>query len=693
MELSATKIILTYWIQGDLSMLNLFKFTLIALTLCFSAKSFAIDVFLYDSKDKGKILGFNKNHPNYKPGGMGELTIPKVSEYNQITPITQVAAAAFKGEKITSLTLPEKLEIIENAAFQNTPLKTVIMPDSITTIQDNAFSSCQLEKVRISRSVTSIGNNAFADNKLTYLYIPKSVLNISNSAFINNQLTTLQFSKNIINLGKSAFENNRLTSVKLPGSLINIHEKTFYKNNISSVTFGDNLQYIGDYAFAENKIKSLNLPKSLNVIGENGFAHNKISELKLPDGFNNISTRTFYDNELKYVHLNLVEFVGTEAFAKNDLFFIKLTSTLPEDGNSLKIKPMTIESKAFVENKDLGTVISEVLECTINADSFLTAVYYPIPSEDKDHAVNLNINGKLKPGKYTTGYIDISFDTNGGGDAPATIRTAKGFPTKILKKLKAEKSGYDFVDWTVTSDKSFSYKTDALYISTVEDTSLKAKWILSIQKSDVSSSEFFAFTRSLALSNVKSSKISKYKAAFKQNWEILNQVPKYFQIVVNAVNEGNDIAICRLNHGWNMISSPIRRYRVSNFIPRHNKVKVTVYKHNGNGSYSQIDDNDILTVGDGYWVYADFSRESPKYFDYKFVGKFDEPEKTLPLGWSLFGPTQLENTAPPASSKTKISYYWDTLANDYVFKNEGDYKVGSAYWLLKFAEDKSEKEE
>lgn len=297
-------------------------------------------------------------------------------------------------------------------------------------------------------------------------------------------------------------------------------------------------------------------------------------------------------------------------------------------------------------------------------------------------------------GKFTNGYINISFDTNGGGDAPATIKAPKGYLTQILDTLKAEKSGYDFLNWVTTSDKSFIKKEgEQEFISAIEDTTLKAEWLLSIQSDDVSTSEFFDFTRSLNLSSVKKSRISLYKASFKQNWEILHLKPDYFQLIVNEVNTGNQIAICRLNQGWNMISTPVRRWRLSNAVPRGNDVRLTIYKHRGNGTYSKIDDDDMLTVGNGYWVYADFSRESRKYLDYKFVGQFNESEKKLPIGWSFFGPTQFGKAAPKASSETQISFYWDTLASEYIIKNDSDFKVGCAYWLLKIAEEKPKEEE
>lgn len=671
------------------------KIMFAALAAFCTLNTFAVDLFLYDAKDKGKILGFNKNHPDYNSNGMGELAIPEVSEYNLVTPITYIAASAFKDENITSLILPEKLKIIGKAAFENNPIQTLIMPDSITTIQDKAFMNCQLKKVRLSRALKAIAKSTFENNKLKFIYLPKSVTSVNDRAFVNNLLEKAQFTQNIVYIGKSAFENNALTSVVLPQNLVNMMGKAFYKNKITSITFGELLQFIGNYAFSENEIKSVTLPDSLNVIGEGGFAHNQISEIKLPNGFNNISPRTFYDNKLKYMHLNLVEFVGSEAFAKNNICLIKLTSELPEDNEEeIEIKPMVIDSKAFSENPNLGALINEVVDCTTKVDSFLDATYYRIPSELEDDIVDININGTLPTGSFTNAYIEISFDTNGGGDAPDTIKAAKGFPTEILDTLQAEKPGYDFVEWETTSENSFMYEEDEKnYITSPEDTTLKAKWILSIHKADVKNSEFFAFTKSLNLSNVTSKKISKYKANFTQNWEILNIKPEYYQIIIDTVNEGNDIAICRLNHGWNMISVPSGRHRLSNFIPRHNEVQVSIYEHKGNGSYSKIDyKRDVLNVSDGYWVHADFSRESQKYLDYKFVGDFSVPEKNFKIGWNLFGPTQFGNPAPEASDETQISFYWDTQANDYVLKNEGHFKIGCAYWLLKLPEEEPEEE-
>jgi len=667
------------------------KAILILMTSLFSADAFAVRLFSYDVKDKGKILGFNKKHPSYKAGNMGALTIPSVSEYNGVTPIVYIGKNAFKGENLTSLSLPDTLKVIDEAAFQDNRISRLVMPDSISTVNKDAFKNCRMTRLRLSRMLTGVGESAFEKNQLKWLYLPKSVKSVAMNSFADNQLTSVQFTDGISYIGESAFTGNDLRMLRLPGTLTHIADKAFYRNRLISVSFGNRLNYIGKLAFSENQLQTVKLPKSVNVLNESAFAHNKLITVDLPDSLKNISNFAFADNNLQYIRLNLVEFVGREAFARNNLRLVIFSSKKPEDEN-VNIKPMVVSSLAFAENAPLGTIINNVAKCSIAADSFPDGKYYQVPSEEDDMVIDLNRKMNLRPGQYTTGYVNLTFNTTGGGAAPKTIRTAVGKPTEILSKLKAERAGYEFVQWQLPVGKGFIFPDDEkLFVCISEDTALQAEWKLSVFKDDTAVSEFYDFTRALGLKSTFKNKIAAYKAQFEQNEDILKLKPNYYQIVVDAVNEGKEIAICRLNHGWNMVSTPVRRWRMDSVIPRQKKIGLTMYRHNGSGSYSRVDENDILEIGEGYWVYADFSRESQKYLDYAIKGNFTEPEKKLGLGWTLFGPTRKDYKAPEVSNESQQSCYWKPLEKCYVYKTVSEFKIGAAYWMLNLPKKEDDK--
>ena len=62
---------------------------------------------------------------------------------------------------LTSVVLPDGLEIIREHTFSNNKLTNVTIGNSVTSIGEEAFSNNQLTNVTIGNGVTSIGENAF----------------------------------------------------------------------------------------------------------------------------------------------------------------------------------------------------------------------------------------------------------------------------------------------------------------------------------------------------------------------------------------------------------------------------------------------------------------------------------------------------------------------------------------------------
>ena len=62
---------------------------------------------------------------------------------------------------LTSVVLPDGLEVIREHTFSNNKLTTIAIPNSVTSIGESAFLSNQLTNVTIGNGVTSIGGGAF----------------------------------------------------------------------------------------------------------------------------------------------------------------------------------------------------------------------------------------------------------------------------------------------------------------------------------------------------------------------------------------------------------------------------------------------------------------------------------------------------------------------------------------------------
>lgn len=147
------------------------------------------------------------NHKTYS----GAIVIPETVTYDGNTyTVTEIGRYAFYECSITSVTLPNTLELIELDAFYGCQYLTgVTLPNSLKTIEHNAFSGC---------------------HKIKSLIIPDGVTNIGSGAFRNCAgLESVVLSKSMTTLETSIFEKcSSLSSVSIPASITRVSEKAFY---------------------------------------------------------------------------------------------------------------------------------------------------------------------------------------------------------------------------------------------------------------------------------------------------------------------------------------------------------------------------------------------------------------------------------------------------------------------------------
>lgn len=108
--------------------------------------------------------------------------------------ITSVPDEAFRGARITSLTIDEGVKDIENYAFMSSQITTLILPDSLKTIGTYAFYSNKITTVKGGEKVETVGSMAFyPSRKLTmYVLTPSAMLEYAK----DNNITYVAHNKN-----------------------------------------------------------------------------------------------------------------------------------------------------------------------------------------------------------------------------------------------------------------------------------------------------------------------------------------------------------------------------------------------------------------------------------------------------------------------------------------------------------------
>lgn len=140
--------------------------------------------------------------------------------------VNQIWASGFRNAKnLTSIEIPETLEIIGANAFEETGLREVVIPDTVTQIDEAVFENCtELTDVTLPNGMTEIPMMFFYGcTSLTRVNMPDTIRSFQMYSFTNCQsLTSLIFPSGLTSLTLASFEGcTNLQRVVIPASLIN----------------------------------------------------------------------------------------------------------------------------------------------------------------------------------------------------------------------------------------------------------------------------------------------------------------------------------------------------------------------------------------------------------------------------------------------------------------------------------------
>ena len=317
-------------------------------------------------------------------------------EQNVVIPsdlgITEIANAAFTGNYINSVMIPDGVKNIGNSAFSNCSNLTDInvdgdnteyssidgvlfnkdkttlisypvgktqsdytIPNSVANIGDFAFTFSNLKRITIPESVTSIGDYGFAScYNLMSISIPSSVTSIGNFAFYGcKRINNITIPNSVISIGKNAFnECLELTNIIIPSSVTTIGFGAFVNcfslrdisvengnteySSVDGVLFNKDKTILIDYPSGKGQTAYI-IPNSVTSIGEYAFYYcQSLRSIMIPEGVESIGDSAFSScSNLTSINIpSSVTSIGNFAFSHcSNLTSIDIPSSVTSIGS------------------------------------------------------------------------------------------------------------------------------------------------------------------------------------------------------------------------------------------------------------------------------------------------------------------------------------------------------------------------
>lgn len=234
----------------------------------------------------------------------GNITIPSSVTYNnKVYAVTGIYDSAFNGSKITSITLPDGLQIIRGHAFYNCQSLTEIeIPSTVEEIGSHAFYGCYgLNKMTLPEGLKTLREYAFAYcTQLTNVTLPNTVTVIEHNTFYGcSGLTAITWPASVNTIEDNMFDGcEKLTNVTLPATLTSIKHAAFYNcRSLLKITLPESLTTIGYEAFRScSALTSIIIPNGVKTIESSTFSYcESLVSVLLPAQLETIGSEAFYN--------------------------------------------------------------------------------------------------------------------------------------------------------------------------------------------------------------------------------------------------------------------------------------------------------------------------------------------------------------------------------------------------------------
>ena len=229
--------------------------------------------------------------------------------------------------RLSTVELPETLEVISTAAFSECVLLTEILADTsgITHVGTGAFAGCrELTTVIFGSEDTQIASGAYYGcDAITQIVIPEGVTFIGASAFANCvSLESITFPDTVEYIDSGAFVScARLVQITLPSSLLSIGDGAFSQcSRLVSIEIPDSVVYVGSGAFSGTRWLR-NADEEFLVVGDGVLVQytGNSANITIPETVKRIHDYLFADVTAEISTITIpssVEYISKEAFAK-----------------------------------------------------------------------------------------------------------------------------------------------------------------------------------------------------------------------------------------------------------------------------------------------------------------------------------------------------------------------------------------
>ena len=211
--------------------------------------------------------------------------------------ITKIGYGAFAdGNRLTSITIPDSVTIIEDWALGNCSNLSQVYCEPVTppTLQYAAFRDTNLSAIYVYKEsvdcykagwaecadkIISNGKNSTSTTTILYTTTDNSFIDLSKklpvkSTSQSNGLKSIVIHGRLQFLPEELFLGcDKLKQITIPNSITSIGRNAFHScRGLTSITIPDSVTEIGDYAFSYcESLTSITIPDSVTSIGNNPF--------------------------------------------------------------------------------------------------------------------------------------------------------------------------------------------------------------------------------------------------------------------------------------------------------------------------------------------------------------------------------------------------------------------------------------